>query len=98
MNKTINSIVAGVVLADGVSKFKTSNDELEMLLDYMNTLDKDAAAREAHAKDPQEAMRKYGLTAEERAAVVSGNMDEMMEMLGGTVGAMSAIRAIVASF
>jgi hypothetical protein len=90
MNKTINNFVSGAVSSDrvsainthGVSKFKTSKDELDMLLDYMNILDKDAAAREAHAKDPQTAMRDFGLTDEEKAAVMSGDEKQIADLVG----------------
>ncbi|QJQ07542.1 hypothetical protein EJG51_000925 [Undibacterium piscinae] len=47
-----------------------------------NTLDKDAAAREAHAKDPKAAMKKFGLTAEEQAALMSGDKKKVADLVG----------------
>lgn len=55
---------------------------MSKLLDYLNTLDKDAAAREAHAKDPKAAMAKHGLTDEEQAAVLSGDKKRVAALVG----------------
>jgi hypothetical protein len=55
---------------------------MSKLLDYLNTLDKDAAAREAHAKDPKAAMKKFGLTPEEKAAVMSGDKKKIADLAG----------------
>jgi hypothetical protein len=85
-----NNIGAGSALLESVSavhalavsKNVTSDAALEMLLDYMNILDKDAAAREAHAADPQAAMKKFGLSADEEAAVMSGDKKKMAVLAG----------------
>ena len=43
------------------------------LLSYLNTLDKDAVARDAHNADPQAAMANFGLLDHEQQAVLSGD-------------------------
>jgi hypothetical protein len=55
---------------------------MSKLLDYLNTLDKDAAAREAHAKDPKAAMKEFGLTEEEQAALISGDRAKIADLSG----------------
>lgn len=52
------------------------------LLDYLNSLDQDAAAREAHNQDPVGAMTNFGLTAEEQAAFLSGDTAKMASVAG----------------
>lgn len=52
------------------------------LLDYLNLLDKDAAAREAFAKDPQAAMTAYGLTDVEQKALLSGDKTAIAKLAG----------------
>ncbi|WP_295760777.1 hypothetical protein [Undibacterium sp.] len=64
---------------------------MSKLLDYLNTLDKDAAAREAHAKDPKAAMKKFGLTPEEKAAVMSGDKKKIADLVGVSADALPAI-------
>jgi hypothetical protein len=66
---------------------------MSKLLDYLNTLDKDAAAREAHAKDPKAAMKKFGLTAEEQAALMSGDKKKVADLIGVSADALPAIIA-----
>ena len=55
---------------------------MSKLLDYLNTLDKDAAARDAHNKDAKAAMTKFGLTEEEQKAVVSGDKKKIAALVG----------------
>ncbi len=55
---------------------------MSKLLDYLNVLDKDAAARDAHNSDPVGAMTTFGLTEEEQDAFMSGDMSEVAELLG----------------
>lgn len=55
---------------------------MSKLLDYLNTLDKDAAAREAHAKDPKAAMTKHGLSDAEQAALMSGDKKKVAALVG----------------
>jgi hypothetical protein len=55
---------------------------MSKLLDYLNTLDKDAAARDAHNKDAKAAMTKAGLTDEEQKAFVSGDKKKMAQLMG----------------
>jgi hypothetical protein len=66
---------------------------MSKLLDYLNTLDKDATAREAHAKDPKAAMKKFGLTPEEKAAVMSGDKQKIAALVGVSADALPAIVA-----
>lgn len=55
---------------------------MSKLLDYLNTLDKDATAREAFAKDPQAAMTQYGLNEAEQAALMSGDKAAIAQLIG----------------
>jgi len=55
---------------------------MSKLLDYLNLLDKDAAARQAFAKDPQAAMTQYGLTDAERKAFLSGDKKAIAKLVG----------------
>jgi hypothetical protein len=71
---------------------------MSKLLDYLNTLDKDAAAREAHAKDPKAAMKKFGLTPEEKAAVMSGDKKKIADLVGVSADVLPAIHTIVKTF
>lgn len=64
---------------------------MSKLLDYLNTLDKDAAAREAHAKDPKAAMKKFGLTPEEKVAVMSGDKKKIADLVGVSADALPAL-------
>lgn len=52
------------------------------LLDYLNHLDKDSAARTTHAADPTAAMTQFGLTDAEQAAVLSGDKAAMAKLAG----------------
>jgi hypothetical protein len=55
---------------------------MSKLLDYLNILDKDAAAREAHVKEPKAAMAKHGLSDDEQAAMMSGDKQKVADLLG----------------
>lgn len=55
---------------------------MSKLLDYLNTLDKDAVAREAFAKDPQAAMTQHGLSHAEQAALLSGDKAAIAKLIG----------------
>lgn len=55
---------------------------MSKLLDYLNILDKDAAAREAHNKDPKAAMTKHGLSDDEQNAVLSGDKQMLADAVG----------------
>lgn len=61
---------------------------MSKLLDYLNLLDKDAAAREAFAKDPQAAMTQYGLNDAEQKALLSGNRTVIAKLVGVDVAAL----------
>ncbi len=58
------------------------------LLNYLNTLDKDAAAREAHNADPQASMTNFGLLDHEQQAVLSGDPTAMANVAGIDTAAM----------
>ena len=55
---------------------------MSKLLDYLNLLDKDAAAREAFADDPGAAMTAHGLAAAEQRALLSGNKAAIAKLVG----------------
>ncbi|MCU6434051.1 hypothetical protein LPB67_09760 [Undibacterium sp. Jales W-56] len=55
---------------------------MSKLLDYLNILDKDAAAREAHKKDPKGAMKKFGLSDHEQEAFISGDKKRVAKLIG----------------
>ncbi|MDO8179122.1 MAG: hypothetical protein Q7T62_12840 [Undibacterium sp.] len=71
---------------------------MSKLLDYLNTLDKDAAAREAHAKDPKAAMTKQGLTDEEQAAVLSGDKKKMATLIGIQEDSLPSVQVNISTF
>ncbi len=60
------------------------------LLNYLNTLDKDADAREAHNADPQASMANFGLLDHEQQAVLSGDPAAIAHAAGIDVAAMPA--------
>lgn len=71
---------------------------MSKLLDYLNALDKDAAAREAHAKDPKAAMTKFGLNADEQAALMSGDKKKVAALLGISADALPSITVLITTF
>lgn len=71
---------------------------MSKLLDYLNTLDKDAAAREAHAKDPKASMTKYGLNDAEQAAILSGDRKKIADQVGVSADSLPAIHVSNTSF
>lgn len=52
------------------------------LLEYLNTLDQNADAREEHNKNPVKAMTDFGLCKEEQAAFLSGDKDRIARYVG----------------
>lgn len=60
------------------------------LLNYLNTLDKDAEAREAHNADPQASMANFGLLDHEQQAVLSGDHAAMANAAGIDVAQLPA--------
>lgn len=52
------------------------------LLNYLNLLDTDSAARAAHATDPKAAMTQFGLSDAEHAAVLSGDKTAIAKLAG----------------
>lgn len=65
---------------------------MSKLLDYLNILDKDAAAREEHIKDPKAAMTKFGLTDAEQAAVMSGDKKQLAAAAGVSEDTLPAVQ------
>jgi hypothetical protein len=55
---------------------------MSKLLDYINTLDKNASALEAHSNDPKAAMENFGLTPDEQDAFLSGDKERVAELSG----------------
>ncbi|MFZ6678360.1 hypothetical protein [Undibacterium sp. Tian12W] len=55
---------------------------MSKLLEYLNTLDKDADALDAHKSGAKSAMTNFGLTAEEQDAVLSGDKSTVAGLLG----------------
>jgi len=55
---------------------------MSKLVDYLNLLDTDAAAREAYANDPAAAMTANGLNAAEQQALLSGDKTAMANVAG----------------
>lgn len=71
---------------------------MSKLLDYLNTLDKDAAAREAHAKDPKAAMTKHGLSSEEQVALMSGDKKKVADLVGVSADSLPSIQVHISTF
>lgn len=55
---------------------------MSKLLDYLNHLDRDATAREAHQKDPQASMKQFGLSADEQKTLMSGDTTAVANLAG----------------
>mgnify|MGYP001565966480 CR=1 FL=1 len=55
---------------------------MSKLLKYINLLDQDAAAREAHNQSPQASMEQHGLNAEEQQGLMSGDHAAMAKLAG----------------
>jgi hypothetical protein len=63
---------------------------MSKLVAYLNTLDQDAAAREAHNVDPQASMDSFGLQDHEQQALLSGDPTAMANAAGIDPAAMPA--------
>ncbi|MFZ6743930.1 hypothetical protein ACO0LC_11930 [Undibacterium sp. JH2W] len=71
---------------------------MSKLLEYLNTLDKDADAREAHIKDPAGSMTNFGLTDKEQAAVHVGSKQAVADVLGLEVDDLPALDSLVGTY
>jgi hypothetical protein len=71
---------------------------MSKLLDYLNILDKDAAARDAHNKDPQASMTKHGLSADEQTALMSGDKTKVAAAIGIPADDLPSITVIDKTF
>ena len=52
------------------------------LIDYLNLLDQDANARDAHEQAPVMAMSEFGLSADEQRALLSGDKAQVAQLIG----------------
>ena len=64
---------------------------MSKLLDYLNHLDKDSAARDAHAADPAGSMTNFGLSQDEQDALMSGDKQRIADACGISAADMPAI-------
>ena len=71
---------------------------MSKLLDYLNHLDQNADARDAHFKDSESAAKDFGLTDDEHAALISGDKEKIASIIGVTADALPAIHTIVRAF
>ncbi len=55
---------------------------MSKLLDYLNLIDQDATALQAHLADPDQAMDAFGLNAAEKQAVISGDKQAIANLTG----------------
>jgi len=55
---------------------------MSKLLDYLNHLDKNADARDAHAADPGGSMTNFGLSQDEQDALMSGDKHQVAGACG----------------
>lgn len=55
---------------------------MSKLLDYLNTLDKDAPAREAFSKEPRAAITQHGLNEAEQAAFLFWDKAAIAKLIG----------------
>ncbi len=54
--------------------------ESHKVLQYLNLLDRDAIAREAHATSPMDSMAQYGLDNTQQAALLSGDTTSIAKL------------------
>jgi hypothetical protein len=55
---------------------------MSKLVDYLNLLDTDATAREAHERNPQASMAQFGLSADEQQTLMSGDKTAIANLAG----------------
>ncbi|MES2952792.1 MAG: hypothetical protein V4858_30040 [Pseudomonadota bacterium] len=55
---------------------------MSTLLDYLNHLDSNATAREAHNADPAASMTQHGLNAAEQQTFMSGDITAIANLAG----------------
>ena len=63
------------------------------LMDYLNIVDADTNMQLAHQKDPEGAMKAYGLNDEEVAAVMSGDKTQVAKTAGVDETSIRAIQS-----
>ncbi len=68
---------------------------MSKLLDYLNLIDQDAAALQAHIANPDQAMDAYGLNPAEKQAVVSGDKQAIANLTGADQDEMRVVIFIV---
>ena len=55
---------------------------MSKLLNFLNSLDSDAAALTAFQKDPKSTMERAGLSATEQQAIISGDKSALSKLAG----------------
>lgn len=68
---------------------------MSKLLEYLNHLDQNAEARDAHLDDPSAAMRNHGLSDEEHDAVINGDTKKVSELIGVPEASLRSIQSII---
>ena len=64
---------------------------MSKLLDYLNHLDKNADARDAHAADSTGSMTNFGLSQDEQDALNSGDKQQVADACGIPVQSLGAL-------
>jgi len=64
---------------------------MSKLLDYINHLDQNADAREAHAAFPTTSMTNFGLSKDEQEALLSGDKQRIADAIGLSADDMTVI-------
>ena len=67
---------------------------MSRLMEYFSEVDKNAIMRAAHQIDPSASMTKFGLTAREQAAVVSGDAFQLAEAVGENAGQIAKLQVM----
>lgn len=64
---------------------------MSKVLDFLNTLDKDAVMLAEYKKDGKAVMTKYGLNEAEQQAVLSGDKQKVADLLGISADAVPVV-------
>ena len=64
---------------------------MSKVLDFLNTLDKDAVMLAEYKKDGKAVMTKYGLSEAEQRAILSQDKQQIADLLGISVDAVPAV-------
>lgn len=66
---------------------------MSIVLDFLNTLDKDAVMLAEYKKDGKAVMTKYGLNEAEQRAILSQDKQQIADLLGISVDAVPAVHS-----